>query len=125
MCIRDRIHGDEDDRAKWAGQRDTLGVEDTMAYWLEAHRCGSRQSRLDWMPDLDPDDGTHPELYRYENCQDVPALHLYKVKGGGHAWPSMKGVGKKREGNSRDMDATEATLAFWQKHAGLEWDAAE
>jgi poly(3-hydroxybutyrate) depolymerase len=95
-----------------------MSVDDTMAFWLESNGCAKKHSRLDWMPDVDKD-GVIPELYRYEECKEVPALHLYRIKGGVHAWPSMEGVGKGGEGRSKDVDATQATLDFWRKHAGL------
>lgn len=120
------FHGDSDKKAPWEGDKDTVGVEDTVSWWLDVHECRKSHDRRDWMPDLDKDDGAQPELYRYETCKHVPALHLYKVKGGTHAWPSMKGLNKKKgDGRSRDLDTSERTLQFWKQHAGLEWDGGE
>lgn len=111
------FHGDKDDKAKWEGSGDVLGVPETLEKMLELDECRGKPDRVDTLKNADKSDGTLVIHQQFRSCKAVSAIDLYRVQGGGHAWPIAEG--KAKEGRSRDIDAGELTIAFWTEHAGL------
>jgi polyhydroxybutyrate depolymerase len=71
------------------------------------------------LPEADPNDGTQAFIEAYGPCRDQTEVVLYKVRGGGHAWPGgrqyapVSWIGRV----SRDFDACEAIWKFFKRHA--------
>lgn len=64
-------------------------TETTVNYWTRFNKCrGSGKEKM--LPDSDPDDRTRVKTVTYDECEGGARVVLYRVEGGGHAWPGGK-----------------------------------
>jgi polyhydroxybutyrate depolymerase len=61
-------------------------------------------------------DGTRVRRSAYTGCTDGHEVVLYTIEGGGHTWPGGPAVGRRVGRVSRDIDATNAMLDFFDRH---------
>lgn len=89
-----------------------LGCQESIDLWCQANGCpptGEEES----LPDLDPNDGCRVTRHRYGDGR----VTLYKVQGGGHAWPGggqylpAKAIGRA----CADFNATPTIWDFLQR----------
>ena len=59
-----------------------LSTDETIALWLTKSNCQD-QAAVASLPDHTPDDGTTVTVVTYPVCN----VELYRIDGGGHAWP--------------------------------------
>ncbi|WP_168169237.1 PHB depolymerase family esterase [Thermococcus sp. 5-4] len=94
-----------------------VSIEKTVGYWAVRNGCTVMHER-EYLPDIDPEDGTRVWVERYSNCTDEAEVVLYGIEGGGHTWPGgyqylpQSIIGR----TSRDMDANEIIWEFLSAH---------
>ena len=121
-----QIHGTDDRSWPYAGGKGGplsknhvfVAVPQTISEWVSRNGCNSKPV-IERLPDADPRDGTRVKMETYDNCRDRAEVVFYIIEGGGHTWPggyqylAERIVGK----TSMDMNANEAMLKFFRKHA--------
>jgi polyhydroxybutyrate depolymerase len=118
------IQGTEDTVIPVGGYRDRYGnrmmmsVDETMRYWSETNGCATGV-RVQFLPDVDPDDGTRVRRSIYENCEGGVGTELLLITGGGHTWPGHPFTASVEVGGtSMDIDANAEIWRFFQAHGG-------
>ncbi len=123
------MNGTADPLVRWEGgpvkfgkltNGDVISTEQTIEFWTRHNKCPP-SPRTDNLPDTDPDDETTVTRTSYRNCKSGTEVVLYRIVGGGHAWPAYedrrgpvgrilmdKVIGMK----SRDIDACEVIWQF-------------
>lgn len=101
-----------------------VSVPETIKKWAERNGCVLVPERGE-IPDK-AGDGTSIEWERYTSCRENADVILYKIKGGGHTWPSgweywedtIFESNKERFGNiTRNISANEIMWEFFKKHS--------
>lgn len=94
-----------------------LSMEETAAFWAERNGCAS-PPEVTPLPDTDPGDGTTVDRLDYGGCAAGAGVTLYRIEGGGHAWPGGRAWYPERitGRTSRDFDGPEAVWAFFEAH---------
>ncbi len=132
------MNGTEDPIVPWDGGAVSFGnmtngyvmsTQQSLEFWIYHNNCDP-SAITTTLPDTDPDDGTRVERMSFINCNAGSEVVLYKVIGGGHAWPAFEDyrgpigqgivealVGRK----SRDIDACEVIWEFFKGHARREF----
>jgi polyhydroxybutyrate depolymerase len=108
--------GDKDPKSFWHGKPRTMGVDDTLAWFLDRNGCPSKPSSSKDLPDK-PGDKTSVHRSTWNACSDVPGMRFYKITGGGHSWPGPTGSGE--PDHCSDVSASEETIEFFREFAGL------
>ena len=84
------IHGTNDSALPWDGLItgiDTfMGIDIVMQHWVDLNECPLFPTITD-LPNTDTTDGSTVTRYVWANCNDNSSVELFKVIGGGHAWP--------------------------------------
>jgi polyhydroxybutyrate depolymerase len=94
----------------------TYPVSDTMGYWAAFNRC-NMDAATEIIPEGGESPGTEVRILTLD-CPDETSVVLYGVIGGGHYWHRPDGREDTRFGRlNRDIDATEAIWAFFERHA--------
>jgi polyhydroxybutyrate depolymerase len=77
-------YGGGEVRVLWRGRGEVIGAERTFKLWSQAAGCRgpAKETRL---PDKSAD-GTHVTKIEASGCASTSVV-LYRVEGGGHAWP--------------------------------------
>ncbi|MGH7284197.1 MAG: extracellular catalytic domain type 1 short-chain-length polyhydroxyalkanoate depolymerase [Polyangiaceae bacterium] len=96
------------------GRGQVRSADDSAKFW--AQRAGCQKSTDSQLPDAAPGDGTLTTLTHWEGCRDGAEVSLYRVIGGGHAWPGgWQYLGAWIVGKtSRDFDASEKIWEFFK-----------
>ena len=100
-----------------ASRGKVASTDDTVSDWVRLDACPKDAEARD-LPDLDPDDGTRVRVFSYGPCGGGTRVVLYRVEGGGHAWPGglqylpAMFIGR----TSRDMSACDE---IWNFFGGL------
>ena len=68
---------------KYVGR--VVSINKTVEFWATYNNC-TFQSK-EYLPDLDPNDGTRVWVERYANKENNIEVVLYGIEGGGHTWP--------------------------------------
>lgn len=119
------VNGDRDRLVPWDGRvvkflgrsrGRKLTVPETVSKWAALDGCSGDPVRED-LPDPE-DDGVRWSLEARRACAAGSEVLLYKMAGGGHAWPNgtvylPRMVGK----TSRDVDFEALAFAFFKRHA--------
>jgi polyhydroxybutyrate depolymerase len=63
-----------------------ISTDDTVADWVRFDACPKDPATRD-LPDRDPGDKTRIRAFSYGPCLGGSRVVLYRVEGGGHAWP--------------------------------------
>jgi polyhydroxybutyrate depolymerase len=128
------FHGTDDDTIRYDGRdgpadgEAALGtaviggphpsVPDTIRRWVDFNHCREHPA-VKHLRDLDPDDGTRVVRFTHSGCDAGADVVLYRIDGGGHAWPGDTGAGLSatRDAHvSRDVNASEALWQFFADH---------
>ena len=94
-----------------------IPTDDAVKFWLKADACAPDPVRAE-LPDRDPTDGCHVTTFTWINSKNNITVCLYRIEGGGHAWPGgsqyllARVIGRV----CRDFDATETIWAFFKAH---------
>ena len=91
-----------------------LSAERSAGFWAHINGCGP-------VPDAEPaidsvTDGTRLRRSSYPGCRENRSVVLYTVEGGGHTWPGGPATRGRIGRASREIDATDAIWAFFQRH---------
>ena len=120
------MNGTEDPLMPWQGGEigfgpqhlgEVLSADATTQTWAHSNRCsGVTETRT--LPDQAPTDRTRVTQITYRDCEADVAL--YRIEGGGHAWPGtgqqpMRRIVAGR--TSRDIDATDEIWRFFSHTA--------
>jgi polyhydroxybutyrate depolymerase len=103
----------------FAGRRgNVISTDATMAQLRRFNGCpdGGKSERL---PDRDPNDGSTITVTSWTNCLSGAAVVLYRVDGGGHRIPHLKGnpmpmIDRMLGNENHDIDAPEVIWAFFR-----------
>lgn len=93
-----------------------LSTRDGVAAWVRRNGC-TPEPEEEWLPDLDPGDGTRTRWLRYAGCHGGASVELLEVVGGGHVWPGGRWyaprflVGR----IPRDFHASDRIWAFFRR----------
>ena len=96
----------------------SLGIvrstEESLAWWRQVNGC-SDDARREEVPDEAVGDGARTSVVRYEHCSSGAPVVLYRIEGGGHAWPGGAAYASRALiGNvTGDFDGAEAIMAFF------------
>lgn len=106
--------GTVDPLKPWAGNRDQMSADETIAFWRKQNVCATSSQRWD-LPDGDPNDGCRVHVQRWEG--KAPVL-FYTLAGHGHGWPMQGGRDATGTGpKTRDISAPEEFWRFFQAAA--------
>lgn len=133
------FHGTEDQTVDYDGRsgpvegegalnREIVGgphpsVPETIGRWVGFNGC-SQTPTIEALPDLNPADGTRVDRLDYAPCRGGADVVLYRIDGGGHAWPGdrggLSGNGFTSNGTvSYDISASEVMWDFFERHPKL------
>jgi polyhydroxybutyrate depolymerase len=99
------------------GRGKILKTTDTTKLWIDHNRC-SAEAKFDELKDTSPKDGTRVERFVYGEGKEGTEVILYKIIGGGHAWPggvqylSPQIIGRV----CLDIRATDIIWEFFSRH---------
>ncbi|WP_158231035.1 alpha/beta hydrolase family esterase [Rhodopirellula bahusiensis] len=108
-----RVEGHED-----APRGRGISTDDAVAKWV-AHNQTKRDPKIEFVPDIDDEDGSHIESSLWEGGKRGTAVMLHKVVGGGHGIPGgsqympERLIGK----SNQDVNGFDLIWDFFQKHA--------
>ncbi len=105
------FHGTNDTRLPYEGgigSESVTGViyqsvSDSLAFWILSNRCPSRAEQVQ--------DGDVVHL-SYSPCSQETAVELFKIIGGGHAWPGSSGPAW--PGGDTPIQSISATKLMWE-----------
>jgi polyhydroxybutyrate depolymerase len=113
------IHGTADsvtpyDGCRLPGGGKTLPVEDAAKFWAHVSGCNEAPE----VQEIHGLDGSPvASEFTYMSCQNHGQVKLYRIKGGGHAWPGEpEGLTRFGEGKGRhEIDASEEIWKFFKR----------
>ncbi|MBW2437552.1 MAG: esterase [Deltaproteobacteria bacterium] len=91
-----------------------LSTDETIRIWRRKNRCNP-EAVITELPDV-ADDGTRVTKIEYSRCKNESKVVLYRIEGGGHAWPDgrqylpVKWVGR----TSRDINGCDEIWQFFR-----------
>lgn len=94
-----------------------ISSPDTARFWASHNQC-STEGKIQYLPDVDPYDGTRVWRRRYTGCKDNAKVVFYGIENGGHTWPMgfqyfpEYVIGK----TCKDIDANKIIIEFFNKH---------
>lgn len=111
------VVGTDDRVVPWVGvSGGYISAFNTLRFWSEHNECQTA-SDMEFLPDLDPEDGTLVVHQTSTDCTDDADVELYGVYGGGHNWPGHPlNVEVDLGLASMDFDATAAIWEFFAAH---------
>jgi polyhydroxybutyrate depolymerase len=116
------LHGTKDDNVPLEGgkgshtlgtERDHRPVQQTLDAWIRADGAGSPRSVT--LP-VKIQDGTSVTRTAWSSGGDSQAVVLYRVEGGGHAWPGRKKAEFLLGRATANLDADSALWDFFARH---------
>ncbi|MEQ1568372.1 MAG: hypothetical protein ABMA64_22235 [Myxococcota bacterium] len=117
------ILGTRDDSARWDGKRGPDGqiheqpVDVAWPFWLSAAGCPERPSATSTLPDRG--DRVSVDVRDWGPCRSASAFRFVRITGADHQWPTGGRMPSPGVVPVRDLDATEAFLAFFRETGGL------
>lgn len=103
-----QVHGTKDGTVPYEGNPFwTKSIDDVMTYWISYNHCKKTPAATQ-LPDVNTSDGSTVEHLIYEKGDQHATSEHYKVTGGNHKWPLLKGGGP---GTNHDFNAT---LEIWR-----------
>lgn len=106
-----QIHGTEDDVVPYGGNLIAAPVESTVNFWVTNNSCNDNPLITD-IEDIDPDDGSTAQNFRYGECDESSDVEFYRIEGGGHTWP---GAFIQIGSTNQDFDASEEIWRFFDQ----------
>jgi polyhydroxybutyrate depolymerase len=93
-----------------------LSAERSAAFWAGINGCAAAPEAG---PTVDSvTDGTRVRRGTFPGCREDRSVVLYTIEGGGHTWPGGPPAARRIGRASREIDATDAIWAFFQRHPG-------
>lgn len=80
------IHGTNDHIVKYPGIKSSLGVEETLEFWVRKNGCNANADTIA-VPEGPRRDKSCVELIKYTACASGAPVWFYKIHNGGHTWP--------------------------------------
>jgi len=126
ICV---ISGNKDPLVPWDGgevgfprnpRGIVISVPDSVMYWVNNNNCNI-SPESEWLPDIDPRDGTKVRMDVYIDGDNQTEVVLYKIDNGGHTWPDGYQyfpkflIGR----TSRDINANAIIWEFFNTHPKL------
>lgn len=108
------IHGTEDGINPYDGTSTMEGVENVAVFWADQNGCGTNPSVMA-VPDTDPGDNATAERFLYAGGVNGHTVELFKVTGGGHAWPGSPVPGS-TENTCMDFSASKEIWRFFSQY---------
>lgn len=116
------FHGTDDKFAPFKGGKgeDSLtgtpfySVEHSINAWVKANGCDEKPTETE-LPDK-VDDGTRVTRKAWANGREGSEVVLFEIQGGGHTWPGRLAAVKFLGTSTRDINANDLMLEFFQKH---------
>ncbi len=108
------IHGTADNVVPYNGNAFMESIPNTLGYWVAFNDC-SPDPEINFIPDINPNDGCTAEHYRYPSGTNGVEVEHYKIINGGHTWPGSpfpSGGGN----TNQDFDASEKIWEFFAKY---------
>ena len=96
---------------------EVIGVEETAEFWAKIDNCSLVKNK-EYLPDVNPGDGTRVWMRLYLNNATDMKVILYGIDGGGHTWPNgyqylpKSVIGK----TSKDIDACKLIWNFFRSY---------
>ncbi len=93
---------------------EVLSTNETIEFWRRKIGC-SPQAAVTELPDV-AEDGTRVTKIEYAQCKNESKVVLYRIDGGGHAWPGghqylpMRWIGR----TTRDIDGCDKIWEFFR-----------
>jgi len=93
-------------------------TDEAIELWLKHNQLDNKKSKVETLPDKDPDDGCTVEKSAWSGGKNGTSVILYKVKGGGHTIPGgsqylpERIIGK----TCQDFDSLRAIWEFFEAH---------
>ena len=110
------IHGTTDPTVPYAtGAGNSVGVEQTLAYWRDTNNCGMLSDTID-LANTNTGDSCTVKRIDYAHCSNSELL-FYKVKNGGHTWPGSPISINLYGYTDRDISATDEIWKFFSKYS--------
>ena len=117
------MHGTEDPLVPWKGgyvevfgkkRGKVVSIEKSLKFWVKFNNCALKKKR-EYLPDLDPNDGTKVWKEEYQNKKDRVKVVLYAIEGGGHKWPGGSSAVPRLTGTmTHDINACEIIWNFFK-----------
>ncbi|WP_169567581.1 alpha/beta hydrolase family esterase [Sneathiella limimaris] len=100
---------------QWGSRGTVTSTAETLDFWRMHNTCASFP-KVTQLPDLDATDGTLTERLDWPDCAPGAPLRLYRINGGGHAWPRKKQYLPERVigRTSKDIDANDLIIDFFK-----------
>jgi len=104
------IHGTNDEITWWNGDLDNIGewgpyigVPTAIEFWSQMN--STTDYSVEYLPDLDPNDGSYIKAEKYSGGINDQSVWLYKIVDGGHDWPGSWG--------NMDINSSEEIWSFF------------
>ncbi|MDQ3017216.1 MAG: hypothetical protein M3R25_10935, partial [Bacteroidota bacterium] len=81
-----QFHGTADPTVPYNGTFGIPPIEETISWWVDENDCNTTPDQISF-PDINPNDGSTAEEFRYGMCAENSEVVFYKITGGGHTWP--------------------------------------
>lgn len=105
------IHGSEDAGVPWQGDPDYTSIPKSVEFWLNNNGCNETPEKGSFF-DV-KDDDTSIEINRYTNCSSGKNVTLFRVQGGGHAWPGRNKAVQLWGLNGKISQEIDASQEIW------------
>lgn len=102
----------------WGKKRGSvIATDEAVKKWVEHNGCQA-EPVVEEVADKDSNDGCHVKKFTYARGKDGTEVVLYRIEGGGHAWPDgAQYLPKRIIGNvCRDINGTEIIWNFFKTH---------
>jgi polyhydroxybutyrate depolymerase len=106
------FHGTADQVVNYNGSFGISPVEETVQWWADENICNPTPY-ITALPDINTNDNSTVEEYKYNTCSDGSNVFLYKVINGGHTWPGAFPI-QSLGNTNQDIDASEIIGDFFE-----------
>lgn len=107
------IHGTADNTVPYTGggALSFTDIDTLVNFWVKLNGCGAPVKTT--LPNTNTSDGSTVEHYVFDHGKKNTSVELYKVIGGGHAWPGAPAV---LSGTNQDFSASKEIWRFFSKY---------
>lgn len=108
------IHGTDDNTNPYDGTSTMKGIDEVVSFWVDQNNCTSTPATTS-IPDINTSDNATASRYLYSGGMNGHTVELFKVTGGGHAWPGSPMPGSS-ENTCMDFDARKEIWRFFSQY---------
>lgn len=107
------IHGTADNTVPYngGGTLSFTPIDTLVNFWVKLNGCDAPVKTT--LPNTNTSDGSTVEHYVFDHGKNNTSVELYKVIGGGHAWPGAPAV---LTGTNQDFSASKEIWRFFSKY---------